>query len=126
MWKIELLLRKYANCGDTAVEVMAMSMKCKFSNYRDEYNIILAMGAVLDLRLKLQILKVDYDKVDPNTSEEKVAIIENNLKLLYDEYKTNYWTSSSNISTSPTPDELLNESILEDDLNYISIFFILT
>lgn len=103
MWKIELLLRKYANCDDVDVKLMAQKMQTKFAKYWDQYIITLAMGAALDPRLKLQI----YCKVDPSTSEEKVQIVRDNLILLFKEYKTES-------ESSP----------LDDDLNDVSIFLI--
>lgn len=119
VWKIELLLRKYANCDDVDVKLMAQKMQTKFAKYWDQYIITLAMGAALDPRLKLQI----YCKVDPSTSEEKVQIVRDNLILLFKEYKTES-ESSPKSSTPPTRDELLNESPLDDDLNDVSIFLI--
>ncbi|KAG7594290.1 Ribonuclease H-like superfamily [Arabidopsis thaliana x Arabidopsis arenosa] len=117
VWKIERLLKHYADCGDFRVEEMAMKMQSKFDKYWDQYSIILAMGAILDPRLKVQILKSAYNKVDPSTSEEKVDVIVQNLKDLYKEHREKAWTTSS-FSTIPTAHELLTESPLEDDPNY--------
>ncbi|XP_020879586.1 zinc finger BED domain-containing protein RICESLEEPER 3-like [Arabidopsis lyrata subsp. lyrata] len=95
---------------------MAKKMQRKFAKYWNEYSVILAMGAALDPRLKLQILRSAYDKVDPVTAEGKVDIVRNNLISLYKEYQTKS-ASSSNSSTTLTPHELLNESPLEADVN---------
>ncbi|XP_024005559.1 uncharacterized protein LOC112082235 isoform X2 [Eutrema salsugineum] len=103
------LLNQFKSCGDSAMEDMAGKMQSKFSKYWDDYSLTLAMGAVLDPKLKTQILKSAYDKVD--------AIVKKNLKLLYEEYRTNSWTSST-ISARSTAHELLTESPLEDDPNY--------
>ena len=124
VWKIELLLMKYANCDDVDVREMAKKMQKKFAKYWNEYSVILAMGAALDPRLKLQILRSAYNKVDPVTAEGKVDIVRNNLILLYEEYKTKS-ASSSNSSTTLTPHELLNESPLEADVNDVSIIIYL-
>uniref|UniRef100_A0A1J3J3A9 Zinc finger BED domain-containing protein RICESLEEPER 2 n=1 Tax=Noccaea caerulescens TaxID=107243 RepID=A0A1J3J3A9_NOCCA len=121
VWKIELLLKKYSVCDDIDVKLMALKMKTKFAKYWDEYSIVLAMGAVLDPRFKTLILKSAYDKLDPSTSEKKVEVVKKNLKLLYEEYKTKPWTSSTS-STKLTPLELLTESPLEDDSDHVSIF----
>ncbi|XP_010507008.1 PREDICTED: zinc finger BED domain-containing protein DAYSLEEPER-like [Camelina sativa] len=72
VWKIELLLKKYSICDDVYVRAMAQMMRKKFAKYWNQYNIILAMGAALDPRLKLQILESAYDEVDSSTSKEKV------------------------------------------------------
>jgi len=68
VWKIERLLKDYAVCGDLRVEEMASRMQVKFDKYWDQYNIILAIGAILDPRLKVQILKSAYNKVDSSSS----------------------------------------------------------
>lgn len=65
----------------------------------------------------------EYDhKVDARTAESKVDVVKKNLKLLYEDYvaklRTSSSTSSLNSSATPTPQELLTESPLEDDLNY--------
>jgi len=124
VWKIELLLMKYANCDDVDVREMAKKMQRKFAKYWNEYRFILAMGAALDPRLKLQILRSAYNKVDPVTAEGKVDIVRNNLISLYEEYQTKS-ASSSNSSTTLTPHELLNESPLEADGNDVSIIIYL-
>ncbi|XP_048636019.1 zinc finger BED domain-containing protein DAYSLEEPER isoform X2 [Brassica napus] len=105
VWKIERLLMKYASCDDPVMKEMAKKMRVKFSKYWDEYSLVLAMGAVLDPRLKLQILRTAYDKVDPRNAEKKVEIVKKNLKKLYEEYGAKFQSSSSTSS-------------LEDDLNY--------
>ncbi|CAA7042097.1 unnamed protein product [Microthlaspi erraticum] len=116
VWKIELLLKKFSVCDDIDVRLMALKMKNKFAKYWDEYSVVLAMAAVLDPRFKTQILQQAYDKLDPSTSAKKVELVKKNLKLLYEEYKTKPWTSSTS-STTLTPLELLTESPLEDDLD---------
>jgi len=36
-------------------------------------SVILAMGAVLDPRMKFKLLKRCYDELDPTTSQEKIT-----------------------------------------------------
>ena len=50
---------------------MVVDMQSKFAKYWDEYSLILAMAAVLDPRIKLQMLKEAYHKLDPRTSGEE-------------------------------------------------------
>lgn len=122
VWKIECLLQQYASCDDAVMREMAQRMRVKFSKYWDQYSLILSMGAVMDPRLKLQILRSAFDKLDARTAESKVDVVKKNLKLLYEDYvaklRTSSSTSSLNSSATPTPQELLTESPLEDDLNY--------
>lgn len=68
-----------------------------------------SLGTVLDPRLKMQILKSTYEKVDPRTSAKKVEVVKKNLKLLYEEYMTKSWTSSSSFSETSIPHEVLTE-----------------
>ncbi|XP_048630615.1 zinc finger BED domain-containing protein RICESLEEPER 2-like [Brassica napus] len=118
VWNIELLLRKYADCDDEDLRLMARRMQIEFTKYWDDYSIVLAMGAMLDPRFKTQILKKAFDRLDPTTSEKKVKVIVQNLKDLYEEYTSKLVTGSSSSSNySSTPDDLLNESPLDDDLN---------
>lgn len=100
---------------------MTRKMQLKFDKYWDQYSTILAVGAILDPRLKVQLLRSAYDKVDLSTSKENVELIVQNLNDLYKEHMEKAWTSST-FSTTPTPLELLTESTLEDDPNYVSIF----
>lgn len=58
IWRIELLLKKYAICDDDVVEQVAQEMHGKFSEYWEDYSLILAMRAVLDPKLKLKMLEV--------------------------------------------------------------------
>jgi len=53
-----LLLKKYAICDDDVVEQVAQEMHGKFSEYWEDYSLILAMRAVLDPKLKLKMLEV--------------------------------------------------------------------
>lgn len=45
VWNIKLLLRKYANCNDDYMRVMAVDMQRKFAKYWDGYSVILVMAA---------------------------------------------------------------------------------
>nr|GLL21457.1 zinc finger BED domain-containing protein DAYSLEEPER-like isoform X1 [Ipomoea trifida] len=80
---------------------MAKNMKLKFDKYWDDYSVILAMGAILDPRLKLQFVEYCYKKLDPLTCQAKIEEIKKKLYMLYDEYKkTSGGSSSSRVSTS--------------------------
>ena len=78
------------------------------------------MAAVLDPRIKLQMLKETCNKLDPITAEKKVEIVKQNLELLYQEYSSKSSESSSRFPRK-TPHELLTKSPLEDDLDGVSI-----
>jgi len=120
VWKIGLLLRWYAMCKDNEIRLMAVDMQSKFAKYWDEYSLILAMAAVLDPRIKLQMLREAYHKMDPRTSEKKVEVVRKSLELLYKEYSSKSSESSSRFPRK-TPHELLTESPLDDDFDDVSI-----
>ena len=46
---------------------MALNMKEKFQKYWKEYSIVLAFGAILDPRLKVDFVMYCYKKLDPLT-----------------------------------------------------------
>ncbi|KAL0751578.1 hypothetical protein Bca101_033581 [Brassica carinata] len=78
------------------------------------------MAAVLDPRIKLQMLKETYHKLDPRTSEKKVEVVRKSLELFYKEYSSKSSESSSRFPRK-TPHELLTESPLDDDFDDVSI-----
>ena len=82
------------------------------------------MGAILDPRLKLEVLEKAYERVDPSTSSLKTEELRTNLTKLYKEYQARTWGSSSGsssgTSSTPTPHDLVTESPLEDDLYNVS------
>ncbi|XP_019096310.1 PREDICTED: zinc finger BED domain-containing protein RICESLEEPER 2-like [Camelina sativa] len=98
VWRIELLLRKFASCDDEDVAKLAQDMQIMFTKYWEDYSLILAMGAVLDPRMKLQMLEVAYERVDPTTSASKIKKLKDNLEMLYEDYKAKSRTCSSSIS----------------------------
>lgn len=104
---------------------MALDMKVKFSKYWKDYSLILAMGAVLDPRMKLQMLEVAYEKVDPFTSKEKIDELKKNLTLLYEDYQKRSGASSSGVFVTPSPYELVSESPLDDDFDNVRFFSLL-
>nr|GMD36031.1 zinc finger BED domain-containing protein RICESLEEPER 2-like [Ipomoea batatas] len=96
VWKIECLLVENLESGDRVISDMATNMKLKFDKYWDDYSVILAMGAILDPRLKLH---TSINKQIRYTF--KIEEIKKKLYMLYDEYKkTSGGSSSSRVSTS--------------------------
>lgn len=98
-------------------------MQKKFSKYWEDYSLILAMVSVLDPRMKLPMLEMAYEKVDPTTSKLRKEELRTNLVMLYKDYQAKSRASSSGVSATPTPHELVSESPLEDDFDYVSSFF---
>nr|GMD78422.1 zinc finger BED domain-containing protein RICESLEEPER 2-like [Ipomoea batatas] len=100
VWKIECLLVENLESEDRVKSDMAMNMKLKFNKYWDDYSVILAIGVILDQRLKLQFVEYCYKKLNPLTCQVKIEGIKKKLYMLYDEYKkTSGDSSSSRVST---------------------------
>ncbi|XP_039687383.1 zinc finger BED domain-containing protein DAYSLEEPER-like [Medicago truncatula] len=98
IWKIECLIRSYLTSEDLLIQKMAESMKVKFDKYWSDYNVVLAVGAVLDPTKKFNFLKFAYEKLDPLTSEEKLKKVKMTLGKLFSEYIKN--GIPSNLSSS--------------------------
>ncbi|KAL0708940.1 hypothetical protein Bca4012_015918 [Brassica carinata] len=79
------------------------------------------MGAVFDPRLKIEVLGKAYESLDPTTSVLKTQVLKDNLELLFKDYQARKLASSSSVSATPTPYEIVNESPLEDDFDSVSI-----
>ena len=120
VWRIQLLLEKYSICDDAGVREMARDMQVKFDKYWKEYSLILAMGAVLDPRVKTVMLEAAYKELDPSSASLKTAKLKESLSDLYKDYQKLSQTGSSGFSLTPTPHEIVTESPLEDDYDNVS------
>jgi hypothetical protein len=67
---------------------MAERMMSEFEKYWDEYSVILALGAVLDPRMKLSTLAYCYSKLDASTCERKLQHVKSKLYMLFDKYSS--------------------------------------
>lgn len=124
IWKIECLLNTYSKDGDMDLELMAIEMKKKFAKYWEEYSTILSIGAILDPRMKLEILTYCFDTLDPSTSKAKVEAVKGKLNLLFDQYKS-YTPSSMNVPSSSRATRLFGKSQTVGRLTAFSVSFIL-
>ncbi|KAF7800686.1 zinc finger BED domain-containing protein RICESLEEPER 2-like [Senna tora] len=80
---------------DEVIRDMAHRMKVKFDKYWSEYSELLAFGAILDPRSKLEFLQFCYSEIDPLTSEVKVQNVRMKLYKLYKQYEKRDEESSS-------------------------------
>ncbi|XP_056857677.1 zinc finger BED domain-containing protein DAYSLEEPER-like [Raphanus sativus] len=69
---------------------MISKMRKKFDKYWEQYSVILAVGAVLDPRMKFRLLKRCYDELDPFTSEGKIKQLKEKLYELFEEYRKKF------------------------------------
>lgn len=71
------------------------------------------------------MLEMTYEQVDPATSKSKIAEHKKSLEDLYKDYHAKSLASSSCVSTTSTPHDLVSESPLEDDFDIVSTFYII-
>uniref|UniRef100_A0A151UI99 AC transposase n=1 Tax=Cajanus cajan TaxID=3821 RepID=A0A151UI99_CAJCA len=129
VWKIECLLRENAKSDDLTIKDMALNMMNKFSKYWDHYCDILAIGAILDPRMKFEAIWFCYSKIDPSTCEEKINILKEKMYKLFEEYvklhSNESNTSSSQISPSTHIASFTNDEQVMDAFDvsfYLSNF----
>ena len=104
VWRIECLLNENMMSDDFVIRDMCIKMKQKFDKYWREYSTILALGAVLDPRMKFSFLRFCFNKIDPLSCEEKLAKIRSKLYKLFGEYdKSKVKKSCSSSSEVETP-----------------------
>jgi len=61
-------------------------MMSKFHKFWNEYSVVLALGAVLDPRIKFSTLAYCYSKLDASTCERKLQQVRTKLYMLFGKY----------------------------------------
>jgi hypothetical protein len=88
VWKVQCVLVESLGVEDEGIKRMAERMMSEFEKYWDEYSVILALGAVLDPRMKLSTLAYCYSKLDASTCERKLQHVKSKLYMLFDKYSS--------------------------------------
>jgi hypothetical protein len=101
IWKIQCVLIASMKDEINVIKTMATNMMVKFEKYWHDYSVVLALGAVLDPRIKLSTLEFCYSKVDPLTSTLKMEKVKKKLYSLFENYSS-IPNSSTTASTSTT------------------------
>ncbi|KAL0435124.1 UNVERIFIED_CONTAM: putative AC transposase [Sesamum radiatum] len=65
---------------------MTKDMKPKFDKYWECYSNVLTFAIVLDPRYKLEFVEFCYKKLDVSTSYEKVNVLREQMRELFEEY----------------------------------------
>ncbi|XP_019418623.1 PREDICTED: zinc finger BED domain-containing protein RICESLEEPER 2-like [Lupinus angustifolius] len=73
---------------DEVLMSMAKRMVKKFEKYWDDYSVVLAMGAILDPRMKLETLNYCFERVDNSTFETKLQLVKRKLYMLFEQYRS--------------------------------------
>ncbi|XP_028769961.1 zinc finger BED domain-containing protein RICESLEEPER 2-like [Neltuma alba] len=92
--KIESMLKHHMHNDDSVIRDMAVRMLDKFEKYWDSYSVILSLAIILDPRMKFDIVKFSYSRLDPTNCHEKVEYVRSKLYSVFNEYK-NLVSSSS-------------------------------
>ncbi|KAF7831896.1 zinc finger BED domain-containing protein RICESLEEPER 2-like [Senna tora] len=123
VWKIECMLNASLTNEDEVIRDMAHRMKVKFDKYWSEYSEVLAFGAILDPRSKLEFLQFCYSEIDHLTSElgfvgslKSTAGSENPIKTdnVFCRFKKFKNHTSSSAGKSEL-DQYLDEAALDSD-----------
>ncbi|XP_045822991.1 zinc finger BED domain-containing protein RICESLEEPER 2-like isoform X4 [Trifolium pratense] len=88
VWKVQCVLVESLGVEDEVIKKMAERMMSEFKKYWDEYSLVLALGAVLDPRMKLSTLAYCYSKLDASTCERKLQDVKSKLYMLFDQYSS--------------------------------------
>ncbi|KAL0396211.1 UNVERIFIED_CONTAM: Zinc finger BED domain-containing protein RICESLEEPER 3 [Sesamum calycinum] len=86
VWRIQMLLQEQMVSTDLAISRMAKDMKSKFDKYWNCYSIVLTFAVVLDPRYKLEFVEFCYKKLDVSTSYDKVNVLREQMRELFEEY----------------------------------------
>ncbi|XP_057734699.1 zinc finger BED domain-containing protein RICESLEEPER 2-like [Arachis stenosperma] len=106
VWQIQLILMNSLKNDEVLIRNMGEKMMIKFKKYWEEYSIVLAFGAVLDPRFKLNTLVHCYNEIDPISAKDKVELVKSKLYKLLEVYDQNSSTtveSSSQLSRFDVP-----------------------
>jgi hypothetical protein len=88
VWKVQCVLADSLRDEDEVIKRMAERMMSKFEKYWDEYSVVLALGAVLDPRMKFSTLAHCYSKLDVSACERKLQEVKSKLYMLFDKYSS--------------------------------------
>ncbi|RYQ90845.1 hypothetical protein Ahy_B09g096814 [Arachis hypogaea] len=103
VWQIQLILMNSLKNDEVLIRNMGEKMMIKFKKYWEEYSVVLAFGAVLDPRFKLNTLVHCYNEIDPISVKDKVEHVKSKLYKLFEVYDQNSSTtveSSSQLSSN--------------------------
>ena len=98
--RIIVLLDKKFESPDDFVRSMVQNMKQRFDKYWGECNMLMAIGAVLDLRLKMRALEITFPKMfSLHVARENISKVRDVMYQLYDEYVRMHFSSTVEEST---------------------------
>ncbi|KAE8736162.1 hypothetical protein F3Y22_tig00000132pilonHSYRG00044 [Hibiscus syriacus] len=98
--RIKVLLYSKFESADDFVKNMVGNIKERFDKYWGECNLLMAIGLVLDPRLKMRAVEIAFPKMFPShLVMENISKVKDIMYQLFDEYLTMY-SSSCNVEES--------------------------
>ncbi|KAL2898298.1 Zinc finger BED domain-containing protein RICESLEEPER 2, partial [Bienertia sinuspersici] len=95
---IKEMLDRHAKSSDEFVRDMVKNMKERFDKYWGECNLIMAIGGILDPRVKMQVVDITFPQMFPSELVRgNILKVRDTLYELFDEYKSLY-SSSTEVS----------------------------
>ncbi|XP_071916217.1 zinc finger BED domain-containing protein RICESLEEPER 1-like [Coffea arabica] len=85
--KIKKVLDAKVNNEDDFIRAMVTKMKSKFDKYWGDYNLLMAIAAILDPRQKMRVVEFVYPQMYPHfQAQEHISNVRKVLFDLYEEY----------------------------------------
>uniref|UniRef100_A0A803LLV0 Transposase n=1 Tax=Chenopodium quinoa TaxID=63459 RepID=A0A803LLV0_CHEQI len=92
VYRVKVLLDESSNSHDDFIRDMVTNMKERFDKYWGECNLLMAIGSVLDPRLKMKAVEITFPKLfPPRELRDNLVKVREVFHELYDEYATLYF-----------------------------------
>jgi hypothetical protein len=108
---------------DEALRIMGGKMMEKFEKYWEDYSVVLAFGAILDPRVKLETLGFCYEKIYPSSWETKLCDIKKKLYTLFSHYSCAIYASTSGVPNLFSSGETSSSALIKDSRTFSSSLF---
>ena len=97
---------------------MALKMKKKFDKYWGSCNLLISIGAVLDPRYKMKLLKFSFNSIySTDEAPKQMKIVQDTLAKMFEEHVEQH-KALNLVSTSSAPDK--SESGVKSGYNKLS------
>ncbi|KAK2993380.1 hypothetical protein RJ640_008981 [Escallonia rubra] len=99
VWKIKEALNEKSRDENRYMQYVEMKRKEKCDKYWGEYNLLMAIAAVLDPRYKMTFIKFCFPKIyDEVESKKNIELVSGSLLEVYKEYVLNHALHCSNVT----------------------------
>ncbi|XP_074278557.1 zinc finger BED domain-containing protein DAYSLEEPER-like [Silene latifolia] len=113
---IKVLLDTQSDTSDEFIKKLVKNMKERFDKYWGQCNLRMAIGAVLDPRLKMKVVEITFPKMFPfNVARDNVNKVREILYELYKEYITMYSPTGKSDETEVRSEDTIESRKSEVD-----------